>query len=54
MSAKEAEQAPTEAQFLIRLGFQLKAHQNLFLFTNIPLGEKKKKFPSISSNIFLP
>lgn len=43
MSAKEAEKAPTEAQFLIRLGFQLKAHQNLFLFTNIPLGEKKKK-----------
>lgn len=44
MSAKEAEKAPTEAQFLIRLGFQLKAHQNLFLFTNIPLGEKKKSF----------
>lgn len=43
MSAK-AEQEHTEAQLLIRLGYQLKAHPKLFLFTNVPLGKKKKSF----------
>lgn len=42
MSAK-AEQEHTEAQLLIRLGYQLKAHPKLFLFTNVPLWKKKKK-----------